>query len=72
MFNTNIFSKLKKIIWKGFLLTGFFSFLEGSVVEPEPRAEKPKLDSRPEPEPKLQIAVPALALAPPLFYSTQT
>jgi hypothetical protein len=33
-----------------------------SVVEPEPRAQEPKLNCLPEPEPKLRIAAPAEVL----------
>jgi hypothetical protein len=40
------------------LMPKYFSVMV-SVVEPEPRAEEPKLHCPPEPEPKLRNAAPA-------------
>ncbi len=38
------------------------SAFSASVVEPEPRAEEPKLNCLPEPEPKIQVEAPALSI----------
>jgi hypothetical protein len=45
--------------------SGTLILVSGSVVEPEPsqRAEEPKLNCLPEPEPQLRIAAPA-----PFYY----